>query len=238
MKPGVWVVLGVVIVAAWVGGRYSAEAGVSPEDAAALARQAGDRAVASYKARDLPALLGPLRDSIAHYRGRATAGARIVVRRAPLTREDTARIAAAIARRASMDPAPDTATVPLEPFQDRGITVAETLQVAPPPSVVIRRIGLVFDPDTLLVAFLRTPEGLTRVTAAATTAGVALAVADAAAIAPPVKKRGPNFGDWLGAASCVAGGWAAAKEAVGPALVAGGGCAVLLWRPKIDLWPF
>lgn len=243
-----WILAGVAVLAvAFFGGRCSAAAGVSPEAAAELARHAGDSAVTSYR-KSIASVIGGLEDSVKHYKAEAQAGAKIVIRRAVLTREDTAKIVAAMptcdstSRRTLTPcvPRADTATVPLPEVRDTGgVAIAETLRVAPPPVFLTRRLALRFEPDTLLVAFLRTPEGLNRFTAIGTRAGLKVSVADAAAVAPPKERHGPGLLDVLGAGSCLAGGWAAAKEAVGPALGAGAACAVLLWRPRIRLpWPF
>lgn len=238
-----WILAGVAVLGvAFVGGRCSAAAGVSPEAAAELARHAGDSAVTSYR-KSVASVIGGLEDSVKHYKAEAQAGAKIVIRRAVLTREDTAKIVAAVARTEgapAFPPQVDTATVPLPEVRDTGgVAIAETLRVAPPPVFLTRRLALRFEPDTLLVAFLRTPEGLNRFTAIGTRAGLKVSVADAAAVAPPQERHGPGLLDVLGAGSCLAGGWAVAKEAVVPALGAGAACAVLLWRPRIRLpWPF
>lgn len=216
---------------AWFAGRCSApQTGIKPEDAAELVRRAGDSAVASYR-KDIGDVIGPLEDSVRFYRGKATAGARIVVAHA-----------GGSAHRAPALPVPDTAArsdtstahLVADPIVQNGVTITQDFTISPTPRRFEQNISWQLDPDTILVAILQTPEGLTRFTAAGTTAGLRVSVADAAALKPK-DAHGRNVWDWLGAGSCVLAGVTAAKEQWGTAAGAGGACGLLLWRPKIRL---
>jgi hypothetical protein len=106
-----------------------------------------------------------------------------------------------------------------------GITVAETLTVHPPPLLLQRAATISFDPDTLVIALLQTPEGLHRFTAALNQPGSQVRVVDAAMLAP--KRHGPLRTTIKVAtlAACLVTGYAAAEDQLTPTLVAGGICA-------------
>lgn len=199
--------------------------GVPLERVAALVRAAGDSAVASYD-RDVQATLSELRDSVRHYKAEAVAGARVVIRRVPVLVADTTRRATAAA------PA-DTAHVAMPAVHQDGVTVEESLTVAPAPALLARRLFITWDPDTVLVALLRTPDGLQRFTALATRAGVGATVVDAAATAPKPRTSLPAV--VLTAAGCGTLGYALARPAddgsrVWLLLGGGGACALGITR--------
>ncbi|HXH63072.1 MAG TPA: hypothetical protein VNG95_02750 [Gemmatimonadales bacterium] len=176
-----WAAIAVALAGAlFAAGRLTAPPGVSPADAADLARHAGDSAVASYR-KSVADVIGPLEDSVRYYRGTAQAGARVVVQHPSGAVHD----AAPTVQTSANTPAPiDTARLPMPRIDSAGIQIAETLTVAPRPALLQRAIWFAVVPDTVLVALLKTKEGLQRFTAAGTRAGLKVSVADAAAVAP------------------------------------------------------
>lgn len=190
-----------VLVAAAVAGGVgwcAAPRGMSPEEAAELARAQGDSAVLSYR-KSVAVVIGQLTDSVAYYRARPQAGARLVVRRDTVRQVDTVEVAAG--------PPGDTVDIRLAPITQDGMRLEETIDVAPRPTFLARRATLVFNPDTILVAILKLPNGLERFTAAGTRAGLAVTVADAAGTPPG---RGAGLALQLGTgAGCGVAGWAA-----------------------------
>lgn len=195
--------------------------GIDPTDAAELARHAGDSAVASYK-KSVADVIGPLEDSVRFYRGKAQAGVRIVVQRAGGSARDTTRAPAPSAA----DTTPPAVAVVVPPLiQKDGITIAETLHVSPPPVLLERRIGWAVDPDTIVAALIRTPEGLERFTAMGTRAGLEVRVVDAAVTRPPDRRALKFALNLVTVGSCALLGWGVGAEN-GTATTAGAsGCA-------------
>lgn len=179
-KTLTWAAIAVGLAAAlFAAGRLTSPPGVSPADAANIARRAGDSAVVSYS-KSVNAVIGRLADSVTFYRGKAEAGAKVVVRHQAVTVHD----AAPVQTSATTAPPIDTARIPMPAIDSGGIQVAETLTVAPRPALVWRSLHLALEADTVLVALLKTKDGLERFTAAGTRAGLKVSVADAAAVAP------------------------------------------------------
>lgn len=205
--------LGIVVAVLFVGagiliGRELFGGGVPPKEVAKIARATGDSAVTAYR-KDVEAIVPALRDSVKFYKAEARVAARVVVER------DTVRITDTI----TVTPVVDTVTgvqrIPFPSYQDRGITLAETLSVHPPipdSTQFTRRIVLGFDPDSLSIALLRLPNGLDRITTHAEGMGISTSVLNAAQKPPP--SSGTLETAW-GAArvgGCVATGWGVAEE--------------------------
>jgi len=174
----------IVVIVAFFLGRSSVPAGISPAGAAQLARHAGDSAIASYS-KPIAQVIGRLTDSIAFYKGTGQAGAKIVVNHQTIAVHDVAPVQTSANPDSSIHPKGDTVQVAMRSIDSAGVQIAETLTVSPRPSLVRRAIWFAPEPDTILVALLKTPEGLQRFTAAGTAAGLRVSVADAAATPPP-----------------------------------------------------
>ncbi len=180
-----WAALAAIVaIAAFFFGRSSVPAGISPADAAQLARRAGDSAIASYS-KPIAQVIGRLTDSIAFYKGTGEAGAKIVVSHQTIAVHDQAPVQTSATP--SETATRDTVSIPMRAIDSAGVQIAETLTVSPRPSLVQRAIWFTLEPDTILVALLKTKEGLQRFTAAGTAAGLKVTVADAAAT--PTRSR-------------------------------------------------
>ncbi len=222
-----WLVLAAILgCAAFLFGRASKPDGISPAAAAQLARRAGDSAVASYS-KPIAQVIGSLQESVTFYRGKAQAGAKIVVGHQAVTIHDQAPV------QTSANPGSvtrlDTAQVVLPAIDSGGIQLAESLTVSPAPNLVLRALHVTVDPDTILVALLKTPEGLQRFTAAGTAAGLRVSVADAAAVAPASgRSLGHVLRTVLVLSSCVVTGVEAADPHRSAVVLIGGaaGCGV------------
>jgi hypothetical protein len=198
------------VVGFGLGKRLYDRGGISLEDAAELARAAGDSAVTAYR-EHVDDLVLELRDSIAYYQGEARLAARLELRRPSVRVVDTVEVPAA--------PAGDSsAVVPLY-LDTLGVHLVERLTITPPPTAITRELELTFDPDTLAFALLRLPSGLDRVTAAATSFGLEVRVLDAAQVA---QDRGRHWFGWdvLHAGACLAAGLAGGRELAGEGTLA------------------
>lgn len=146
-----------------------------------LAHQYDSAVVELVSAKQVAATVPALKDSIKFYQGKPEAAARIAVKR------DTVRLIDTLAP--SVDSLTDSLTFP--PASRDGITVLERLAFTPPipPTRITRLLAVATDPDSISVALLRTPDGLTRFVAAAERDGIRLQVVDAAGIQPPHASR-------------------------------------------------
>ena len=224
------VIAAAVGLALFLAGRFSRAPGIDAEDAAELARHAGDSAVLSYR-KSVEEVVPELRDSIRYYKGKAEAGVRIVVRRVPVLVRDTTRDTTAAAP-------VDTAEMALPVVVQDGVTATETLTVAPRPAYLARSLALAFDSDTILAALLRTPEGLQRFTAAGTRAGLQVHVADAAGVQP---KQGRGLVRTsvtvLTLASCVVAGRELGQDRGGTVLLVSGSTCLGTGLGRLLGWP-
>lgn len=223
--------LGLVAVA-FVIGWCAKPAGLDPGEVAELKRAAGDSAVASFR-RDVQDVTTELRDSVRYYRGEALAGVRVVIRRVPVTVHDTV----------PMRPVPgdslatDTVEIGMPPLTQGGVSIAETLAVAPRPRFLGRRLGLTFDTDTLVAALLRTPDGLQRFTAIGTRAGLEVRTVDAAVVDPGRPNRGRVAVGVATATGCGMAGWGLGEKKEVAALAGAAVCVggFVLERPLRSL---
>lgn len=182
----------IMVIGAFFFGRSSKPDGISPAAAAELARKAGDSAIASYS-KPIAQVIGRLEDSVKFYKGTSQAGAKIVVQHQTVGIQDQASLQTSATPSSDTNGAViriDTARVPMPPIDSAGVQLAETLTVSPRPSLVRRAVWFAIAPDTILVALLKTPEGLQRFTAAGTAAGLRVSVADAAATLPARRSAG------------------------------------------------
>lgn len=217
------VVVAVVAVGMFFLGRSTIEAGVSREDVAELLREAGDSAVTAYlSSSEMEQFIeDALSDTVEYYDAEVRAAARVVVRRDTLRFTDTLLVDVEV----DSATANDTVLITLPVIDSAGIVMRESLTVAPNPIFFARHTQLSFDPDTLLVAMLRTPEGIDRFTAAGTREGITIGVADAAQVRQSDHRVLRSVSTLFVALGCGLSGWFLGQESTTPALVAGGVCA-------------
>jgi hypothetical protein len=221
MKRMLSVLIPVLLLAllAFVMGRLTVHRGVPLDEVARQLRAAGDSAVTEYRSSSgmrafVDSLLG---DTVAYYQAEVRAAAKLVIRHDTLRVTDTVPLPA-------VPLGHDTVVVALPPVDSVGIHVTEALTVSPPPRFLLRDLRVELDPDTMLVALLRTPSGVDRFVAAGRRAGVR--VQDAAQLA-----TGANEPLRVGIraatlAACVLVGYSVAEQAWLPATISGTVCAV------------
>ena len=217
------IVVGIIAVAMFFFGRSTIDQGISEDTVADLLREAGDSAVTAYLSSEemTEFVEEALSDTVEFYNAAVESAARIVVRR------DTIRLADTVLVDVVRDPATrdDTVTIPLPTIDSVGIVLAESLTIAPNPIFFLRHAQLSFDPDTLLVAMLKTEEGIDRFTAAATREGLSVGVADAAQARQSDHRVLRSASTLFVALGCGISGWFLGRDETTPALIAGGVCA-------------
>ncbi len=233
MRTTLLVLALLAVAGAFLFGRSTVEAGVSLEDVATLAREAGDSAVTAYLSSDAleEFVQDQLADTVEHYQGEVRAATKIEIVRDPIFITDTLIMP------------PDTVPIPVgdqvreiafPTIDTNSVRVEETLFISPRPIFLRRRLRVTFDPDTMIVALLRTPEGLDRFSAALTRSGSSSRVVDAAQLRVKQRSTAQSAVKLIAFASCVLAGYAAAENSVVPtvvgAVVCAGGGALTLFR--------
>lgn len=177
-----WLATGILALAALVWAFHLGRVNQQGKDQVALANLAAryDSAVVRYG--DVDAAAAQLRDSLAYYHATPRVVTRLVQTR------DTVRDTVEVFTVDTLAGGPDTTLVTFAPQTQAGVTLDARLRIwpRPLPQTMYRldyRIG--FQPDTLLLALARTPEGLDRIVATAVNTGQALRVLDAVQEPPP-----------------------------------------------------
>jgi hypothetical protein len=210
--------IGMALVGGLLFSRATVERGIPRDRVHELLRGAGDSAVTAFRSSSEMAdfVAAALKDTVEYYDAEVRAAARIVVRRDTVHQVDTVHVEAAVASIAG-----DTATLALPEIRQDGIAVAETLTVAPQPSLLLRAAHISFEPDTILAALLRTPEGIDRFSAAAVGTGRFVSIADAAQLERRGHRTLNNVIRGITVAGCVATGIGIGQE--NSMLMVGGG---------------
>lgn len=195
------------IAAGWFAARFTSDS-IDRETVQLMLREAGDSAVVAYRSSsELEDFVSAaLADTIDHYNAEVQAATKIVVRRQTVTIHDTVPAPQPIAMRG------DTATVELPPKTENGVTLADTLEVSPPPDFLLRHGTMSFEPDTVIAALLRTEDGIDRFTAAMVGEGFQVSIADAATLRPKRETTFDRIAAVLTAGSCLVAGWALGSD--------------------------
>jgi hypothetical protein len=214
-------------------GRSMVDPGIPRDEIHELLREAGDSAVTAFKSssemEDFVA--EALEDTVEHYKAEVRAAARIVVRRDTIRQVDTVHVEASIAAVTG-----DTVTLALPPIDSAGVVLAETLTVAPQPSLLLRATHISFEPDTILAALLRTPEGIDRFSAAAVRSGRFVSIADAAQLEQRENQVLKGVIRGLTLASCIVAGIGIGQENTTLTAAGGAGCMAGFSADLLEFW--
>jgi hypothetical protein len=224
--------IGLALAGGLLFGRASVERGIPRDRVHELLREAGDSAVTAFRSSSEMAdfVAGALKDTVEYYDAEVRAAARIVLRRDTVRQVDTVHVEAAVASITG-----DTATLALPEIRQDGIAVAETLTVAPQPSLLLRAAHISLEPDTILAALLRTADGIDRFSAAAVGTGRFITIADAAQLRRREHKTLNMIVRALTVGGCFATGLGVGME--NTALTLGGG-SVCLGGFSIEVFGF
>ena len=152
-------------------------------------------------------ITGVLRDSI---KDLGDVSAEVVAR--VEVRHDTIRVTDTLHIELEPDvQAEDTIEVTLPEFEDQGITVTEVIKVSPPPRFFSRSVSVAFDPDTIALALVRDEFGIARILAASEREGVDVRTIFAGEVSSEPGLLSRVF-DWSKPVSCLATGWAMARD--------------------------
>ncbi len=206
-------------------GRATAVTGIDRETVSDLLRASGDSAVTAFRSgNEMKEFVSEaLSDTVQFYDAEVRAATKIVIRR------DTIRIQGErIVINRPVDTTPqDTILVALPLIEQNGITVAESLLIQPPPNLLERSTVIFFDPDTIIAAILRTPDGIDRFAAAGLSSGTQATVIDAAQLRVRERRGLKDAIRGLTLVSCVVFGYLLNDNGTGiaPKAVSGGLCA-------------